>query len=241
MDKILFLLFPLVETPQTGLNFPTRSSLPAPPAQRLFTMEKFVLLSGITLIAMASPGPDMLLLIRNGLTGGRQIGLATALGISGGILVHVTLSVAGLAWLIARNAYIYDAVRLLGAGYLVFIGIKALKFRGNLNLNSLQARTRRSAIQGVRNGFFCNLLNPKATLYIFSIFTQFINPDDSTWIKTGYGAVIALTSLCGWSLFTLLIQHALVRRSLSRFNTLINRIFGGTMIALGLRIALIRD
>ncbi|MGE4543313.1 MAG: LysE family translocator [Pedobacter sp.] len=204
-------------------------------------MEKFALLAGITLIAMASPGPDMLLLIRNGLTGGRRVGFATVLGICGGLLVHVTLAVAGLAWLITRNIYIYDAVRLLGAGYLVFIGIRALKFRGALNLDDFESLVHRSAMQGLRDGFFCNLLNPKVTIYIFSIFTQFIDPHDSSWMKTTYGAVIVLTSLCGWSLFTLLVQHALIRRSLSRFNTLINRIFGGAMIALGLRIALVRD
>jgi threonine/homoserine/homoserine lactone efflux protein len=204
-------------------------------------MEKFALLVGITLIAMASPGPDMLLLIRNGLTGGRRVGFATVLGICGGLLVHVTLAVAGLAWLITRNVYIYDAVRLLGAGYLVFIGLKALKFRGALNLDDIGSSVHRSTAQGLRDGFFCNLLNPKVTIYIFSIFTQFIHPGDSAWIKAAYGAVIVLTSLCGWSLFTLLVQHTLVRRSLSRFNTLINRIFGGAMIALGLRIALVRD
>jgi threonine/homoserine/homoserine lactone efflux protein len=204
-------------------------------------MEKFVLLAGITLIAMASPGPDMLLLIRNGLIGGRRIGLATVLGICGGLLIHVGLSVAGLAWLITRNVYIHDAVRLIGAGYLVFIGIRALKFRGALNLDVFDATRHRSVLQGLRDGFFCNLLNPKATIFIFSIFTQFIAADDSAWIKAGYGMVIVLTSLCGWSIFTMLIQHTLVRSSLARFNTLINRIFGGVMIALGLRIALVRD
>lgn len=203
-------------------------------------MEKFALLAGITLIAMASPGPDMLLLIRNGLTGGRRVGFATVLGICGGLLVHVTLSVAGLAWLIARNIYIYDTVRLLGAGYLIFIGIKALKFQGALTLDGFDATAHRSAMQGLRDGFFCNLLNPKVTIYIFSIFTQFIAPDDSSWIKAGYGVIIVLTSLCGWSLLTLLVQQAFVRRGLSRFNTLINRIFGGVLITLGLRIALAR-
>jgi threonine/homoserine/homoserine lactone efflux protein len=204
-------------------------------------MEKYALLSGITLVAMASPGPDMLLLIRNGLTCGRRVGFATVLGICGGLLVHVSLSVAGLAWLITRNVYIYDTVRLLGAGYLLFIGIKALKFRGSLNLDVFDSSQQRSGWQGLRDGFFCNLLNPKVTIYIFSIFTQFIMPCDSTWAKTGYGLVIVLTSLCGWSLFILLVQQSFIRQGLARFNTLINRLFGGVMIALGLRIALVRD
>jgi threonine/homoserine/homoserine lactone efflux protein len=203
-------------------------------------MEKFALLSGITLVAMASPGPDMLLLVRNGLTGGRRVGFATVLGICGGLLVHVSLSVAGLAWLITRNVYIHDAVRLAGAAYLIFIGIKAFKYRGSLSLDGFAPRTHRSALQGWRDGFFCNLLNPKVTIYIFSIFTQFIQPGDSAWTKIGYGMVIVMTSLCGWSVFTLLVQHAVVRRGLAHFNTLINRIFGGVMIALGLRIALVR-
>jgi threonine/homoserine/homoserine lactone efflux protein len=204
-------------------------------------MESYILLSGITLVAMASPGPDMLLLMRNGLTGGRAAGFATVLGICAGLLVHVSLSVAGLAWLITRNVYIHDAVRLLGAAYLLFIGIRALRFRGALNLENLAFQNRRSACQGLRDGFLCNLLNPKVTIYIFSIFTQFIAPGDSFWVKTGYGMTIVLTSLCGWSLFILLVQHRFVRLGLARFNTLINRIFGSVMIALGLRIALVRD
>jgi threonine/homoserine/homoserine lactone efflux protein len=204
-------------------------------------MEKCALLAGITLIAMASPGPDMLLLIRNSLTRGRRAGLATVLGICGGLFIHVSLSVAGLAWLITRNIYLYHGVRLLGAGYLIFIGVKSLQFRGALDLERWTAVPARTARHGLRDGFLCNLLNPKVTMYIFSIFTQFIAPGDATWLKAGYGLVIVLTSLTGWSAFVLLVQNPVVRRGLGRFNTLINRLFGGAMIALGLRIALVRD
>jgi len=204
-------------------------------------MEKFALLSGITLIAMASPGPDMLLLMRNGLTGGRAAGFATVLGICAGLLVHVSLSVAGLAWLITRNVYIHDAVRLLGAMYLIYIGIRSLRCRGSLELSPLPVAAGRTGRQGLRDGFLCNLLNPKVTLYIFSVFTQFIAPSDSLWRKGGFGLVIVLTSLLGWSLFVLLVQNGLVRRALARGHLLLERLFGSLMVALGLRIALLRD
>jgi threonine/homoserine/homoserine lactone efflux protein len=169
------------------------------------------------------------------------VGLATVLGICGGLFIHVSLSVAGLAWLITRNAYIYHGVRLLGAGYLIYIGVKSWQFRGALDLERWAAAPARASRNGLQDGFLCNLLNPKVTMYIFSIFTQFIAPGDPTWLKAGYGLVIVLTSLTGWSAFVLLVQSPVVRRGLGRFNTLINRLFGGAMIALGLRIALVRD
>ncbi|WP_225072585.1 LysE family translocator [Desulfuromonas sp. CSMB_57] len=204
-------------------------------------MQTYLLLSGITLVAMASPGPDMLLLLRNSLTGGRRAGLATVLGIVGGLLIHVSLSVAGLAWLLTGNHYVYHALRLLGALYLIYIGIRSLRCRGSLELSPLSAAAGRTGRQGLRDGFLCNLLNPKVTLYIFSVFTQFIAPSDSLWRKGGFGLVIVLTSLLGWSLFVLLVQNGLVRRALARGHLLLERLFGSLMVALGLRIALLRD
>jgi len=199
-------------------------------------MQTYLLLSGITLVAMASPGPDMLLLLRNSLTGGRRAGLATVLGIVGGLLIHVSLSVAGLAWLLTGNHYVYHALRLLGALYLIYIGIRSLRCRGSLELSPLSAAAGRTGRQGLRDGFLC-----KVTLYIFSVFTQFIAPSDSLWRKGGFGLVIVLTSLLGWSLFVLLVQNGLVRRALARGHLLLERLFGSLMVALGLRIALLRD
>jgi threonine/homoserine/homoserine lactone efflux protein len=86
-----------------------------------------------------------------------------------------------------------------------------------------------------------NLLNPKVTIFIFSIFTQFIGQEDTVYGRLGYGLVIILTSLLGWSLFIFIVQSRLVRGGLQRFSGAIDKLFGGLMVAFGLRVAFIRD
>ena len=204
-------------------------------------MFDLLLLSGITLAAMSSPGPDMFLLARNGLIHGKTVGLATVFGICAGLAIHVGLSVVGLAWLITNNIYIYEIVRLLGAGYLIYIGINALRSKGISNFDIGNGGQEKAISDGLRDGFLCNLLNPKVTIFIFSVFTQFIGPGDSFLYKAACGGVIVSTAFLGWSIFIVIVQSNAFRKKIESFGALLDRVFGGLMIAIGLRMALIRD
>ena len=202
-------------------------------------MDRIVLLSGITLAAMASPGPDMFLIMRHSLKQGRSAGIATVLGICAGLSIHLTLALMGLSWLITQNIYIYSALKYLGAAYLAYLGFQALRSKGPADVNSENSEGGKS--NGFIDGFFTNLLNPKVTIFVFAIFTQFVFLSDPLSMRLVFGVTILLTSFLGWSSFVFLLQGNTVRQYIKRFGQILDRIFGGIMLAIAFRVAFTRD
>jgi threonine/homoserine/homoserine lactone efflux protein len=115
---------------------------------------------------------DFLFVSMCGIVAGPRVGMAAACGINLGIAIHILLAAAGVSALLLAQPAAYDAIRLLGAGYLLWLAIQAWRADGTLDAGKA-AMTVRSAI---RRGFFTNLLNPKTTLFIFAFIPQFTDP-----------------------------------------------------------------
>jgi threonine/homoserine/homoserine lactone efflux protein len=120
-----------------------------------------------------TPGPDMLYVAARGANEGRAAGVVSALGIGVGTLVHVTLVAAGLAALLAAVPVAYLALRLGGAGYLVYLGVRALRGMPHTSAAPL-APAPLSAI--FRQGVITNVLNPKVALFFLAFLPQFVDP-----------------------------------------------------------------
>jgi threonine/homoserine/homoserine lactone efflux protein len=120
-----------------------------------------------------TPGPDMLYVAARGASEGRSAGVVSALGIGAGTLVHVTLVAAGLAALLAAVPIAYAVLRLAGAAYLVYLGVRALRGGSHPSVASLVP-----ASLGVifRQGVITNVLNPKVALFFLAFLPQFIDP-----------------------------------------------------------------
>ena len=187
---------------------------------------------------MMSPGPDMVLLIKSGVSGSRKAAFACVLGICLSITVHVFFAILGLAALISASTILYNSVRLLGAAYLIFVGIKTILKAKSNDLLSQSETTVVSVGESFREGFFCNLLNPKFTMFLLSIFSQFIGPDSGLTERLVYGSVIILQGLVVWSLFVLVIQSSYVQAFLNKFQVGINRTLGSVLVAFGIAVAL---
>ncbi len=93
-------------------------------------------------------------------------------------------------------------------------------------------------LQGFLEGLSCNLLNPKATLFFLSVFTQMIDPGTPIQEQAVYGLVLVVWGIVYWSLLVLFVQHPIVQRGIASSGKAIDKIFGGILIALGLRVAL---
>jgi threonine/homoserine/homoserine lactone efflux protein len=122
-------------------------------------------------VLMLTPGPDMLFCLATGLRNGPRAGLAAALGAATGEIVHFGLSAAGLAAIFRAAPPLYEAVRLAGAAYLVWLGISALRNRGR-ELQGRAVARRRPYVRGV----VTNLLNPKMALFAIAFLPQFVDP-----------------------------------------------------------------
>lgn len=199
--------------------------------------ESLLLLVGITFLAMMSPGPDMVLLIKNGLSGCRRSGFACVAGICASISVHITLAIVGLATIISTSVHLYNTVRLAGAAYLIYVGYKSIRHAKESSLMSKDAKSPSSPKIAFSEGFWCNLLNPKFTIFLVSMFSQFITPNSAFTEKLLLGSTILIESAIVWSVFVLAVQTPFFRNTLERAQVAINRTLGGILIGLGILVA----
>lgn len=123
------------------------------------------------------PGPDMILLLQTGARQGKGAALATAIGLGIARACHVVLAALGLAALFKAAPWTFDVVRLVGAAYLLWIGIQCLRTTMLPSLNGADAADEKPRWgEAIRRGLLTNLLNPKALLFCSVLLPQFIDP-----------------------------------------------------------------
>lgn len=195
--------------------------------------------AGAHLLAAISPGPDFLMAVRNSLVYSRRTGIWTAVGFGCGIAAHIAGSLAGLALLISRSILIFNAIKLLGALYLVYIGLRTFFSRSSaLEIGEHGRRQDISPLAAVRIGFLTNVLNPKASLFILSLFTLVISPD-TPWPLLGLLSLILVGDTILWfTLVAVFMTQERVRKTFTRYQGVFNRILGGLLVALGVVVAL---
>lgn len=202
--------------------------------------ETVLTITVIATLAMISPGPDFVLVVKNAARYSRRAALATTVGINLGIAVHMSYCILGLALIIAQTPWLFGLLKYAGAGYLIWIGVQALFSRTNALGDDPTARTRQpvSLQRAFWEGLLCNLLNPKATLFFFSVFTQLLRPDSTLTEKALIGLVIFLLGVIYWPCVALAVQHPRVMALLHRAQRRIDRLLGGVLVALGVKVAL---
>jgi threonine/homoserine/homoserine lactone efflux protein len=141
-------------------------------------LNQILVIVSVTALVMVSPGPDMVLVLRNTIVSGRRAGLRTSMGILSGNLVHITYCVLGIGLLISQSILAFSALKYAGAAYLIYLGI--MSFRSDdktLDTNDVEGR--RPNRTWFVQGFVNNLLNPKGTLFYLGVFTTVIAPETS--------------------------------------------------------------
>jgi threonine/homoserine/homoserine lactone efflux protein len=195
--------------------------------------------SGILLNVM--PGQDTMFIIGQSLRGGRRAGAAAAVGIMLGSVCHTLAAAFGLSAILATSALAFSIVKLAGASYLVFLGVRLLLARPSAigAVGEATAAGQRSPAV-MRQGMLTNVLNPKVALFFLAFLPQFIEPASHT--KTlaflALGATFITTGLI-WCLVVAVaaatLQSFFLRNPSVR--TLIDRLVGGLFLALGARLA----
>jgi RhtB (resistance to homoserine/threonine) family protein len=200
---------------------------------------EFFTVALIHLLAVASPGPDFAIVVRESVGFGRRAGMFTALGVGAGIFVHVAYSLLGIGLIVSQSIVLFNALKWLAAAYLLYIGIRALRAKpadpasAELNLTA-GARSPRAAFV---SGFVTNGLNPKATLFFLSLFTVVIDPHTPLTIQAGYGVYLALATALWFCLVAMLFSQQRVRAGFARLGHWFDRLMGAVLIALGIKLA----
>ncbi len=202
--------------------------------------ESLILIGSLAMIhclAVMSPGPDFVVAIKNSLQYSRRAGVLTALGFAVGCMVHITYSVLGLAYLINQSVMLFTAIKVLGALYLIYLGIKALRSKvTQAQFSATKSATQISGFKAFREGFITNVLNPKATLYFLSVFTLAIGPETPLWVLTSLTILIFVITFVWFSLVAVCMTTPAVRSIFLRFSQWVDRTLGSVLVLLGLKL-----
>ncbi|HEY0211874.1 LysE family translocator [Acerihabitans sp.] len=202
-------------------------------------LETSLFVASIATLGMLSPGPDFFLVIRNAARYRRRAAMMTSLGVICGVATHMSYCVAGLAVVITTTPWLFNLLKYAGAAYLIWIGIQALVARGAGAISLNEAPPQPVRLKSVFiQGYLNNLLNPKATLFFLAIFTQVLRVESGVAEKLWYAGIILLLALVWWPLLVVLIQSRPVRRTLTRAQKMVDKLLGGVLIALGIKVAL---
>lgn len=193
----------------------------------------------IHLLAVVSPGPDFIMVLRNSLVYSRRSGVYAAIGLGLGILVHVTYSLAGIALIISQSVLLFSFVKYLGAAYLIYVGIKSLRAKRSSDptIETEQQKVDLTKWQAIRSGFITNATNPKATLFFLSLFTLVIEPSTPFGVKLIMGIEMATVTFLWFALVALLVSHRVVRKRVTNVQHYIERCMGGILILFGIKLA----
>jgi RhtB (resistance to homoserine/threonine) family protein len=200
---------------------------------------EFLTVALIHLLAVASPGPDFAVVVRESVAHGRRAGTWTALGVGTGIFVHVAYSLLGIGLIVSQSIVLFNALKWLAAAYLFYIGIKALRTKPAApgSLEVVGDGSERSPRGAFMTGFVTNGLNPKATLFFLSLFTVVINPHTPLAVQAGYGVYLAFATAIWFCLVALLFSQRRVRAGFARMGHWFDRLMGAVLVGLGVKLA----
>ena len=188
-----------------------------------------------------TPGPDTLYIVGRSSTLGLRAGAVAALGIGTGILVHICAAALGLSALLAASATAFAVVKIIGAAYLVYVGVSLLRTKKS-DPSSPAVTLRSARLRSIFfQGFLTNVLNPKVALFFLAFLPQFVMADAPSKPLTFLflGAIFDFNG----TLWNLLVAWSTARISSrfaagDRFKIWFNRCVGSLFVFVGLRLAL---
>lgn len=201
-------------------------------------MQEFLSISLLILLAAISPGPDFAIVTKNSMLYSRKVGIYTALGVSTSLLIHTIYCILGLAIIISQSLLAFSIIKYLGATYLIYIGIKGVLAKHEVEeLDFMHSQQLITSAQAFIQGLLCNLLNPKAIMFLLAFFTLVVKPDHSLFVEMGYGFEISLIHMIWFSCLAYMITHHSIKTRLGRVQFYIVKAMGIILVAFGIRIA----
>ena len=197
------------------------------------------------LLLNITPGPDTLYIVGRSSTQGWRAGAVAALGIGSGALVHICAAALGLSAILAASATAFSAVKIVGAAYLVYVGVSLLRSKSSPQSAASTSGSRPAALRGIFfQGFLTNVLNPKVALFFLAFLPQFVLADapSKPLALLFLGAIFDFNG----TLWNLLVAWSTARIS-DRFAASVafkkwfDRCVGGIFVLVGIRLALAHD
>lgn len=198
----------------------------------------------VAALLTVTPGPNGFLIARTVPTSGKFAGFANIFGIATAFYVHGALSIFGISILLLRSAELFFVFKMIGAAYLCWIGIKALRDAYKKDQSTaLQAPARnvRTLSRAFGEGFLTNMLNPKVSMFYLAAFPQFLPPEGATALDAGSLVVIhSLIVMLWFSAIVVFFSRLGASAGAARFTRWIKGLTGVVFIGFGLKLATYR-
>ncbi|MBM7786846.1 LysE family translocator [Tenggerimyces flavus] len=204
----------------------------------------FVAFLSVSAVVIVTPGPDTAMSIRNTLLGGRRVGIATGLGVSLGQLAWTLAASAGIAALLVASEPAFLAVKLVGAAYLIVLGLHSLysawKSRSPAAVVAV-SRRRMSSRGGLGQGVVSNLSNPKMAVFFMALLPQFVPSGGATfWWSALLGLVFCVLTFLWLCCYAFVVAKAGSFLRTPRVKRVLDAVTGTVLVGLGVRIAVER-
>lgn len=195
---------------------------------------------GVAALVIVTPGQDTALTVRSALAGGRRAGLLTAVGVAGGQAVWTIATSVGLAALIVASEPVFHALRLVGALYLIWLGLQSLRSACRRRPQAHHAAESSELDPGraLRQGLFSNLGNPKMAVFFTSLLPQFAPSTGATfaWLLS-LGLLFCVMTLAWLSAYAVAVARARHMLGRPRVRRAIDAVTGCVLVLFGLRLA----
>ncbi|MDF2939737.1 MAG: Lysine exporter protein [Gammaproteobacteria bacterium] len=192
----------------------------------------------VILLMSISPGPDFAMVTKNSLLYSRKAGIFTALGVSCSLLIHASYCILGLAIVISKSLLAFSIIKYVGAAYLAYIGIKAILTKRQTNdLAEESSSSELSSTQAFRQGLLCNLLNPKAILFMLALFTVIVKPSTGLPVQAAYGLEMGLIAFSWFTALSIMISHPYIRTALNKVQYYVTKLIGAVLVGFAISIA----
>jgi RhtB (resistance to homoserine/threonine) family protein len=201
---------------------------------------EFTMVAAAHLGAVASPGPDFAIVLRQSIAHGRRVAIWTSIGIGTAILLHVGYSLLGLGLLIRSSNLWFTIVKYAGAVYIAWLGVQSLRAKprdadagSDADLAAMP-----SSHGAFATGFLTNALNPKATLFFISLFVLIVDPRTPKAIQAAYGLWMSLATMAWFSFVAVIFTRDDVRRNFLRHGHWIDRGLGVVFLGIAAVVAI---
>jgi threonine/homoserine/homoserine lactone efflux protein len=200
---------------------------------------------GVAVVIVVTPGPDMALVTRNTLLGGRPAGVRTVAGVIAGTGFWTVASAAGVAAILAASATAFLALKLAGAAYLIWLGWRTI--RGELRQTHVEPQTASghaapaSQRPYLLQGFLSAALNPKLGVLFITLLPQFVRPGDTQLRSIELAGMFALIGLVWLLAMVEFLTRARRLAAMPRLARAVRVASGSVLVALGIRVALSQE
>ena len=199
------------------------------------TLTAWLSLLAICCLGAMSPGPSLAVVLKQTIGNSRSHGLAASWFHAAGVGLWAFATISGLAILVAESELAFRVITWLGAGYLAWIGVKAIR-AGRASALEVEAGEKTSLWSAGVEGAMISLLNPKLAIFFIALFSQFVSIDATVTDQIIMTATAALIDGIWYSIVTLALSHGPVLKALQDKSRLVNRLTGGILIALAARV-----